>query len=69
MATVVAAGLAAFACAPPQFTDAKAIDAAKRAFKRSRKMLTADLTLGLNTLASIAASAPSSVLLAQSSAS
>jgi biopolymer transport protein ExbB/TolQ len=58
VATVVAAGLNAFASAPPQFSDVEAIDAAERAFQRRRRMLTADLKLGLNTLASIASSAP-----------
>jgi biopolymer transport protein ExbB/biopolymer transport protein TolQ len=57
-ATVVAAGLNAFASAPPQFSDVEAIDVAERAFQRRRRMLTADLELGLNTLASIASSAP-----------
>ena len=58
MATVVAAGLTAYAAAPSQFTDAEAIETAERAFQRSRKFLAADLKLGLGTLATIASSAP-----------
>ncbi len=58
VAAVVAAGLSAFASAPPEFTDAEAIAAAERAFQRRRKMLAADLKLGLGTLATIASSAP-----------
>ena len=58
VATVVAAGLTAFSFAPPQLTDTEAIDAAARAFQRSRKILTADLKLGIGTLSTIASSAP-----------
>jgi biopolymer transport protein ExbB/biopolymer transport protein TolQ len=58
MAAVVAAGLAAFSSAPPEFTDAEAIAGAERAFQRSRKMLAADLKHGLGTLSTIASSAP-----------
>lgn len=58
VATVLAAGLAAFASAPSQFTDTEAIAAAQRAFQLSRKMLVTDLKLGLSTLATIASSAP-----------
>lgn len=51
MATVVAAGLTAFASAPPQFTDEEAIYAAERALQ-GHKMLAADLRHGLGTLSS-----------------
>jgi biopolymer transport protein ExbB/TolQ len=56
--TVIAAGLTAFASAPPEFTDIEAIDVAQRAFQRNRKMFAADLKLGIGTLSSIASSAP-----------
>ena len=58
VATVVASGLIAFSSLPPEFTDAEAIDAAERAFQRSRKKSTADLKLGIGTLSTIASSAP-----------
>lgn len=58
VATVVAAGLAAFASAPPEFADAEAIEGAEQAFQRSRKMLAAGLKQGLRTLSTIASSAP-----------
>jgi biopolymer transport protein ExbB/biopolymer transport protein TolQ len=58
VATLVATGLSAFTSAPPEFTDAEAIDAAERAFQRSRKMLAADLKRGVGTLTTIASSAP-----------
>jgi len=58
VATVVAAGLSAFSCAPPQFTDDEASDAAQRAFQRSRRIFAADLKLGIGTLSTIASSAP-----------
>jgi biopolymer transport protein ExbB/TolQ len=58
VAAGVAAGLAAFASAPSEFTDAEAIDGAERAFQRSRKRLAADLKHGLGTLTTIASSAP-----------
>jgi hypothetical protein len=57
VASVVAAGLTMFASAPPRFTDLEAIEAADRAFQRSRRMLTADLRHGLCTLSTIAGSA------------
>ncbi len=58
VATVVAAGLLAFASAPQQFTKTEAIDAAVRAFQRRQKMLSAHLKLGIGALATIASSAP-----------
>jgi biopolymer transport protein ExbB/biopolymer transport protein TolQ len=58
IATVVAAGLIAFFSTPPQITDIEAIEAAERAFRRSRKMFAADLKLGIGTLSTIASSAP-----------
>ena len=58
IAAVVAAGLTAFASAPPQFTDTDAIDAAQRALRRRHKVLAADLRLGLGTLGTIISSAP-----------
>jgi biopolymer transport protein ExbB/TolQ len=58
VAAVVADGLTAFSAAPPQFTDAEAIAAPERAIRRRRKMLAADLKLGIGTLSTIASSAP-----------
>jgi biopolymer transport protein ExbB/TolQ len=58
VAAVVAAGLAAFCAAPPHFTDAEAIDASQRAFRRKRKVFAADLKLGIGTPSTIASSAP-----------
>lgn len=58
VALVVAAGLTMFASAPPQFTDLEAVEAADRAFQRSRRMLAADLQRGIGTLSTIAGSAP-----------
>jgi len=58
VAAVIAAGLTAFCAAPPHFTNAEAIDAAQRAFQRKRKVVAADLKLGIGTLSTIASSAP-----------
>ena len=58
VASVVAAGLVAFASASPHLTDAEAIGAANRAFHRSRKRVAADLRRGAGTLTSIASCAP-----------
>jgi len=58
VAAVVASGLTAFCSAPPQLTDTEAIDAAGRAFLRSRKIFAADLKLGIGTLSTIVSSAP-----------
>lgn len=58
VATVVAAGLTAFAAAPPQFTNTEAISASERALLRRCKMNSRQLRLGLGTLATIASSAP-----------
>jgi MotA/TolQ/ExbB proton channel family len=44
--------------APPSITDTEAIEIAKRAFQRRRKMVAAELKLGLGTLSTIASSAP-----------
>jgi biopolymer transport protein ExbB/TolQ len=57
VASVVADGIATFASAPPEFTDAEAIAAAKHALQRSSKLLAADLKHGLRTLSTIASSA------------
>jgi biopolymer transport protein ExbB/biopolymer transport protein TolQ len=58
VASVVTAGLTAFVSAPAQFVHAEAIEVAERALQRSRKTQTANLSLGLGTLATIASSAP-----------
>ena len=58
VASVVLAGLAAFASAPPQFTDREALHTAKRAFQRRRQTFSAELRLGLGTLTTIASTAP-----------
>jgi biopolymer transport protein ExbB len=58
VATMVAAGVTAFAMAPLQFTLSEAIDAAGRAFQRSQRMFAANLSIGLGTLKSIAYTAP-----------
>ncbi len=58
VATMMAAGLTAFAKAPLQFTLSEAIDAAGRAFRRSQRMFAAKLSIGLGTLKSIAYTAP-----------
>lgn len=58
VASVVAASLAAFASAPPQFTHVEVMEFVKRACQRSRKAQAASLRLGLGTLRSIASSAP-----------
>lgn len=58
VATLVTAGLAAFASAPPHFTDGEAIHTAERAFQRRRQIFAAKLRLGLGTLTTIASTAP-----------
>lgn len=58
VANVVAELLAAYASARPEFTNTEAIALAQRAFQRRSKLLAADLKIGLNTFATIAASAP-----------
>lgn len=58
VASVVSAGLTAFATAPPEFPHAEAIASAERAFQRNRNMLVAELRFGLSTLSIIASSAP-----------
>ena len=57
-ARTVVAGLSAFAGAAVQCNHREAMEFAARAFERSRSMLTAELRLGLGTLASIGGSAP-----------
>jgi biopolymer transport protein ExbB/TolQ len=58
VASVVAAGVTAFAAAPPQFTLAAAIASAERAFQRSRQKVASDLKLGIGALTIIASTAP-----------
>ncbi len=58
VATAISATLTAFASTTSQFTDAEAVDTAKRAFQRSRQMLFVDLNRGLSSLSTIATSAP-----------
>jgi biopolymer transport protein ExbB/TolQ len=58
VASMVVAGLDAFASVPLQFTDIEAIAAAERAFQRTGTMLIAELGLGLGTLRTIATCAP-----------
>jgi biopolymer transport protein ExbB/biopolymer transport protein TolQ len=58
VASVVAAALFAFASTPAQFSDTEAIGSAQRASERRRKMLSADLKLGLGSLATTASCAP-----------
>lgn len=58
VASTVAAGLIAFAQAPPHLTHAEAVEAAERAFQRTRKRVVTDLKQGAGTLTSIALCAP-----------
>jgi biopolymer transport protein ExbB/TolQ len=58
VATVVTAALTAFGSTPLELTDLEAIDSALRASQRSRKMVSADLKLGLGSLATTASCAP-----------
>ena len=58
VATVVAAALAAFGATPLELSDLEAIDSALRASQRSRKRVSADLKLGLGSLATTASCAP-----------
>src|SRR3974390_2436417 len=58
VANIVAEGLAAYGSARPELSHAVAIALAQGAFQRRRKLLAAHLKCGLNTLATIAASAP-----------
>ena len=64
VANIVAEVLAAYASAPPGFANTEAIALAQRAFQRCSKLLAAHLKCGLNTFATIAASAPLSAFLA-----
>jgi biopolymer transport protein ExbB/TolQ/biopolymer transport protein ExbD len=57
-ANLVAEVLAAYASAPPGFTNTEAIALAQQAFQRRSKLLAAHLKCGLNTFVTIAASAP-----------
>lgn len=58
VASTVAAGLVAFAQAAPHLTHAEAVEAAERAFQRTRKRVVTDLKRGAGTLTSIALCAP-----------
>jgi biopolymer transport protein ExbB/biopolymer transport protein TolQ len=58
VANIVAEVLAAYASAPPGFSNTEAIALAQRAFQRRSKLLAAHLKCGLNTFVTIAASAP-----------
>jgi biopolymer transport protein ExbB len=58
VANVVAEVLTAYASAPPGLTNTEAIALAQRAFQRRSQLLAAHLKCGLNTFATIAASAP-----------
>jgi biopolymer transport protein ExbB len=58
VANIVAEVLTAYASAPPGLTNTEAIALAQRAFQRRSQLLAAHLKCGLNTFATIAASAP-----------
>jgi biopolymer transport protein ExbB/TolQ len=58
VASIVAEGLAAYASVSSEFTNTEAIATAQRAFQRSSKFLVAHLKVGLNTVVTIASSAP-----------
>jgi biopolymer transport protein ExbB len=58
VANIVAAVLTAYASAPPGLTNTEAIALAQRDFQRRSQLLAAHLKCGLNTFATIAASAP-----------
>jgi biopolymer transport protein TolQ len=58
VATMLAAGLAAFGSARSQCTLAEAIESADRTFRHSQKKLTAEFNRGLGTLKSIASTSP-----------
>jgi biopolymer transport protein ExbB/TolQ len=58
VAAVVAATLTAWASTPPELADVEAIDSALRASQRSRRMVSAELRLGLGSLATTASCAP-----------
>jgi biopolymer transport protein ExbB/TolQ/biopolymer transport protein ExbD len=58
VASIVAEGLAAYASVSSEFTNTEAIATARRAFQRSSKSLAARLKVGLNTIVTIASSAP-----------
>ena len=58
VANLVAEVLTAYTSAPAEFTNTEAIAAVQRAFQRRSKLLAAQLKCGLNTFATIAASAP-----------
>jgi len=58
VATVVAAALTAFGATPLELSDLEAIDSALRASQRSRMRVSADLKLGLGSLATTASCAP-----------
>ncbi len=58
IASIVAEGLAAYASVSSEFTNTEAIATAQRAFQRRSKYLAAHLKVGLNTIVTIASSAP-----------
>jgi biopolymer transport protein ExbB len=58
IATVVASALTAIRSAPPELNDADAIDSAERAAQSGRRTVSADLRLGLGSLATTASCAP-----------
>jgi biopolymer transport protein ExbB/TolQ len=58
IAKVVASGLVSFQAAMPLLCDAKMIEAAKRAMRRSATLVHAELRRGFNPLASVASTAP-----------
>jgi biopolymer transport protein ExbB/TolQ/biopolymer transport protein ExbD len=58
VARIIAEGLAAYASVSSEFTNTEAIATAQRAFQRSGKFLVAHLKVGLNTVFTIASSAP-----------
>lgn len=57
-AAVIASGLMAFACAPPDFTSSETVARVERAIRRCRKVQSARLSVGLGTLKNIASTAP-----------
>jgi biopolymer transport protein ExbB/biopolymer transport protein TolQ len=58
IAKVAASGLASFQAAMPLFSDVEAVETAKRALMRSQAVVHGKLRRGLNTLGSIANTAP-----------
>ena len=58
VASVIVAGLTAFASAPAHLSDAEAINLAERASQRRRETLASELGLGVGTLTTIVSTAP-----------